>query len=56
MDAKSYTAALADLRAVRDQIKKAGAALAKQEADRDERIVQLAAMRRPHSGLPRQPV
>ncbi|MCZ4612092.1 hypothetical protein O3S80_51800, partial [Streptomyces sp. Lzd4kr] len=43
MDAKSYNAALADLRAVRDQIKKARAALAKQEADRDKRIVQLAA-------------
>ncbi|MEU1259596.1 hypothetical protein ABZ445_40575 [Streptomyces chartreusis] len=42
MDAKSYNAALADLRAVRDQIKKARAALAKLEADRDKRIVQLA--------------
>ncbi|MER5944304.1 hypothetical protein ABT121_44300 [Streptomyces sp. NPDC001928] len=43
MDAKSYNAALADLRTVRDQIKKARAALAKQEADRDKRIMQLAA-------------
>ncbi|MFD6327033.1 hypothetical protein ACFWOL_30270 [Streptomyces sp. NPDC058442] len=42
MDAQSYSTALADLRTVRDQIKKARAALAKLEADRDKRIVQLA--------------
>ncbi|MGW4026790.1 hypothetical protein ACWEEL_36405, partial [Streptomyces sp. NPDC005009] len=42
MDAQSYTTALADLRTVRDQIKKARAALAKLEGDRDKRIVQLA--------------
>lgn len=42
MDAQSYTTALADLRTVRDQIKKARMALAKLEADRDKRIVQLA--------------
>ncbi|MCX5000871.1 hypothetical protein [Streptomyces longwoodensis] len=42
MDAQSYNAALADLRGVRDQIKKTRAALVKLEADRDRRIVQLA--------------
>ncbi|MEV7787623.1 hypothetical protein AB0O72_19865 [Streptomyces sp. NPDC088106] len=42
MDARSYNAALADLRAVRDQIKKARAALAKLEVDRDKRIAQVA--------------
>ncbi|MGP3737567.1 hypothetical protein ACTWJ9_31090 (plasmid) [Streptomyces sp. GDS52] len=42
MDAQSYSTALADLRTVRDQIKKARAALAKLEADRDKRIIQLA--------------
>ncbi|MDO0917806.1 hypothetical protein QQM39_45605 [Streptomyces sp. DT2A-34] len=42
MDAQSYSTALADLRAVRDQIKKTRATLAKQEADRDKRIIQLA--------------
>lgn len=42
MDAKSYNAALADLRVVRDAIKKVRAELAKLEADRDKRIVQLA--------------
>ncbi|MBC7268743.1 MAG: hypothetical protein H5T76_08450 [Streptomyces sp.] len=42
MDAQSYNAALADLRGVRDQIKKTRAALAKLEADRDKQIVQLA--------------
>ncbi|MGW5216141.1 hypothetical protein ACWEQO_34310 [Streptomyces sp. NPDC004051] len=42
MDAQSYNTALADLRTVRGQIKKARAALAKLEADRDKRIVQLA--------------
>ncbi|MEU6325162.1 hypothetical protein [Streptomyces sp. NPDC047009] len=43
MDAQSYNAALADLRTVRDEIKKARAALTKLEADRDKRIAQLAA-------------
>ncbi|MFF9127966.1 hypothetical protein ACF09J_32720 [Streptomyces sp. NPDC014889] len=42
MDAQSYNTALADLRTLRDQIKKARAALARLEADRDKRIVQLA--------------
>jgi hypothetical protein len=42
MDAQSYSTALADLRTVRDQIKKARAALAKLQADRDKRIIQLA--------------
>ncbi|MGW4568906.1 hypothetical protein ACWEN3_43410, partial [Streptomyces sp. NPDC004561] len=42
MDAQSYSTALADLRTLRDQIKKTRAALAKQEADRDKLIVQLA--------------
>ncbi|MER7568328.1 hypothetical protein ABTZ93_36025 [Streptomyces sp. NPDC097941] len=43
MDAQSYSTALADLRTLRDQIKKTRAALAKQEADRDKLIIQLAA-------------
>ncbi|MFD7924029.1 hypothetical protein ACFV3R_33100 [Streptomyces sp. NPDC059740] len=42
MDAKAYTAALAELRTVRDEIKKTRAALAKLEADRNKRIAQLA--------------
>ncbi|WP_328687973.1 hypothetical protein OHA74_53860 [Streptomyces phaeochromogenes] len=42
MDAQSYHAALTELRGVRDDIKKARAALAKLEADRDQRITQLA--------------
>jgi hypothetical protein len=42
MDAQSYSTALADLRTVRDQIKKTRAALTKQEADRDKLIIQLA--------------
>ncbi|HEY8986378.1 MAG TPA: hypothetical protein VIU15_43250 [Streptomyces sp.] len=42
MDAQSYSTALADLRTVRDQIKKTRAVLAKLEADRDKRIIQLA--------------
>ncbi|MFI2636576.1 hypothetical protein ACH5A2_40405 [Streptomyces collinus] len=42
MDAQSYSTALADLRTVRDQIKKARAALAKLEVDRNKRIIQLA--------------
>ncbi|MEU9925239.1 hypothetical protein AB0H51_28830 [Streptomyces griseoluteus] len=42
MDAQSYSAALADLRTVRDQIKRIRAALMKQEADRDKLIIQLA--------------
>nr|WSY48878.1 hypothetical protein OG999_01105 [Streptomyces sp. NBC_00886] len=42
MDAQSYSTALADLRTVRDQIKKTRAVLAKQEADRDKLIIQLA--------------
>ncbi|WP_030267278.1 hypothetical protein [Streptomyces violens] len=42
MDAKAYANALGELRAVRDEIKKARAALAKLEADRDKRVAQLA--------------
>jgi hypothetical protein len=42
MDAQSYNAALAELRTVRDTIKKARVELAKLEADRDQRIAQLA--------------
>ncbi|MFJ3644450.1 hypothetical protein [Streptomyces murinus] len=42
MDAQSYSTALADLRTVRDQIKKTRALLAKQETDRDKLIIQLA--------------
>ncbi|MFD6311114.1 hypothetical protein [Streptomyces nigra] len=42
MDAQSYSTALADLRTVRDQIKKTRAVLAKQEADRDKLIIRLA--------------
>lgn len=42
MDAQSYSSALADLRALRDQIKKTRARLARQEADRDKLIIQLA--------------
>ncbi|MFC9680456.1 hypothetical protein [Streptomyces sp. NPDC056948] len=42
MDAQSYSTALADLRTVRDQIKKTRAALTKLEADRDKRIAHLA--------------
>ncbi|MFF9178978.1 hypothetical protein [Streptomyces sp. NPDC014793] len=43
MDAQSYNAALAELRTVRDAIKKARAELSKLEADRDKRITQLVA-------------
>ncbi|MFJ5281997.1 hypothetical protein [Streptomyces parvulus] len=42
MDAQSYSTALADLRTVRDQIKKTRAVLAKQEVDRDKLIIRLA--------------
>ncbi|WP_446044669.1 hypothetical protein [Streptomyces olivaceus] len=42
MDAQSYNATLADLRTVRDNIKKTQTALAKLEAERDKRIAQLA--------------
>ncbi|AOW90890.1 hypothetical protein [Streptomyces olivaceus] len=42
MDAQSYNAMLADLRTVRDNIKKTQTALAKLEAERDKRIAQLA--------------
>ncbi|MFJ3941770.1 hypothetical protein [Streptomyces parvus] len=42
MDAQSYNAALTALRGVRDEVKKVRAQLAKLEADRDKRIVQLA--------------
>ncbi|MDJ0346356.1 Mucin-19 [Streptomyces sp. H10-C2] len=41
MDAKAYTASLAELRRVRDDIKKAAAALAKLTADRDKRVAAL---------------
>ncbi|MER7720748.1 hypothetical protein ABTX99_28030 [Streptomyces flaveolus] len=43
MDAQSYTTALAELRTVRDKIKKARAELAKLESDRDRQIARLAA-------------
>lgn len=43
MDAQSYNAALADLRTVRDNIKKTQTALAKLEAERDKQIARLAA-------------
>ncbi|MFD4998710.1 hypothetical protein [Streptomyces buecherae] len=43
MDTQSYNAALADLRTVRDDIKKTQTALAKLEAERDKRIARLAA-------------
>lgn len=43
MDAQSYNAALAELRAVRDKIKKSRAELAKLETDRNQRITRLAA-------------
>ncbi|MEU3401980.1 hypothetical protein [Streptomyces filamentosus] len=43
MDAKTYNAALAELRADRDEIKKARAALAKLENTRDKKIRALAA-------------
>jgi hypothetical protein len=46
MDAQSYSTALADLRTVRDQIKKTRAALAKQETDRDKLIVRVASYER----------
>ncbi|MEV6758265.1 hypothetical protein [Streptomyces sp. NPDC051214] len=42
MDAQSYTAALAELRTVRDEIKKAQTALAKLQAARDKQISMLA--------------
>jgi hypothetical protein len=42
MDAQSYNAALADLRAVRNEIKKTQAALAKLEAERDKQLTRLA--------------
>jgi hypothetical protein len=42
MDAQSYNAALAELRTVRDDIKRSCTELAKLEADRDKRIAQLA--------------
>ncbi|MCZ4120230.1 hypothetical protein [Streptomyces sp. H39-S7] len=42
MDAKTYTTALAELRTLRDDIKKAQVALAKLEAERGRRIVLLA--------------
>ncbi|MFE7113988.1 hypothetical protein ACFU99_00975 [Streptomyces sp. NPDC057654] len=41
MDAQSYNTALADLRGVRDAIRKARAQLVKLEADRDKQIVRL---------------
>ncbi|MFG3285316.1 hypothetical protein [Streptomyces sp. NPDC048111] len=43
MDAKTYTAALGELRTLRDDIKKAQAAVAKLEAERAKRIAALAA-------------
>ncbi|UFQ13547.1 MULTISPECIES: hypothetical protein [Streptomyces] len=43
MDAHSYSAALTELRTVRDAIKKARAELTRLESDRDKRVVQLAA-------------
>lgn len=41
MDAQRYTAALSELRTVRDEIKKTRAALTKLEAERDRQITQL---------------
>ncbi|MFE9181337.1 hypothetical protein ACFYN5_34370 [Streptomyces sp. NPDC007126] len=43
MDAQSYNAALAELRTVRDRIKKLRTELAKLETDRDQRITRVAA-------------
>ncbi|MFF9397015.1 hypothetical protein [Streptomyces griseoluteus] len=43
MDAQSYNATLAELRAVRDEIKKARKELTRLEADRDQKIGRLAA-------------
>ncbi|MFJ9765579.1 hypothetical protein ACIRUY_17360 [Streptomyces erythrochromogenes] len=42
MDAKTYTAALGELRVLRDDIKKAQAALARLETERDKKITMLA--------------
>ncbi|MCQ4044756.1 hypothetical protein ACFOSC_32980 [Streptantibioticus rubrisoli] len=42
MDGKAYTSALSELRAVRDEIKKTQAALAKLQAARDKQITELA--------------
>ncbi|MFJ9968556.1 hypothetical protein [Streptomyces avermitilis] len=42
MDAQSYNTGLTELRTVRDAIKKARTELAKLEADRNKKIVQLA--------------
>lgn len=42
MDAQTYTTALAELRALRDEVKKAQAALARLESQRDEQIFALA--------------
>ncbi|MES9594667.1 MULTISPECIES: hypothetical protein [unclassified Streptomyces] len=42
MDAKTYTAQLAELRALRDDIKKTQAALAKLETERARKITMLA--------------
>ncbi|MGI5473234.1 hypothetical protein [Streptomyces sp. CA-132043] len=42
MDAKTSSAAPGELRAVRDEIKRARATLARLEAERDKRIAQLA--------------
>ncbi|MFJ7146667.1 hypothetical protein ACIQVT_00310 [Streptomyces sp. NPDC100445] len=42
MDAQRYTAALSELRTVRDEIKKTRAALTRLEAERDRQITQLA--------------
>lgn len=42
MDAHKYTAALADLRGVRDEIKKTRATLARLEAQRDKQVGLLA--------------
>ncbi|WP_405419353.1 hypothetical protein [Streptomyces erythrochromogenes] len=42
MDAKTYTAALGELRVLRDDIKKAQTALARLEAERDKKITMLA--------------
>ncbi|MBY8844577.1 hypothetical protein [Streptomyces sp. SP2-10] len=43
MDAQSYNAALTHLRTLRGEIKKARAALARLEADRDKQVNQLTA-------------
>jgi hypothetical protein len=49
MDAKAYTAALAELRGVRDEIKRADSALAKPRTDRDKRVRALGGYDKAHA-------